>query len=387
VASIVKRVRGDGTPSFYVKYRAGDGRVRWERFGTARSARARKAEVELELANSGGMWRPPTRQTFDEYAEEWLGGYARHAVRPRVLENYRRELRRASAAFGPKQLGAVTRSDVKALLAARVAEGAAANTVRNTLIPLRELLAHAVDDGLIPSNPAARVPVPTRRERKITPPTSTQVESVIAAAREDAQDALVVAASLGLRRGELFALHWEDVDFEARLVRVHATNDRSKIVEATKTKAGERAVPLFESARRALAARRLRLPARLKEDDVTVFATAVGTPLDPGNFERREFKRALKAAGLEGAFRFHDLRHFAVSTLIAQRADIKLLQAIAGHASATVTLDVYGHLMADRVTEAAHLYDPLSARGRRGVDGGISGAATEATGEGGRPLG
>ncbi len=92
-----------------------------------------------------------------------------------------------------------------------------------------------------------------------------------------------------------------------------------------------------------------------------MFATAVGTPLDPGNFERREFKRALKSAGLEGAFRLHDLRHYAVSTLIAQRADVKLLQAIAGHSSATVTLDTYGHLMTDRVTEAAALYDPLRA--------------------------
>jgi integrase len=88
----------------------------------------------------------------------------------------------------------------------------------------------------------------------------------------------------------------------------------------------------------------------------------VGTPLNPRNFERREFKRALRGAGLEGAFRFHDLRHYAVSTLIAQRADVKLLQAIAGHASATVTLDTYGHLMLERVTEAASLYDPLGER-------------------------
>lgn len=87
--------------------------------------------------------------------------------------------------------------------------------------------------------------------------------------------------------------------------------------------------------------------------------------MEPGNFERREFMRALKAAGLEDAFRFHDLRHYAVSTLIAQRADIKLLQAIAGHASATVTLDTYGHLMSELVTEAATLYDPLQKQQAR----------------------
>jgi integrase len=117
-------------------------------------------------------------------------------------------------------------------------------------------------------------------------------------------------------------------------------------------------VPLFESARKALAARKLRSP--FDRDADYVFTTVVGTPLNPRNFERREFKRALKQAGMEGAFRFHDLRHYAVSTLIAQRVDIKLLQAIAGHASATMTLDTYGHLMLERVTEAASLYDPLT---------------------------
>jgi hypothetical protein len=61
-----------------------------------------------------------------------------------------------------------------------------------------------------------------------------------------------------------------------------------------------------------------------------------------------------------------------VSALIAEGADIKLLQAIAGHASATVTLDTYGHLMTDRISEAARRYDPLSPKvrpgGRREVD-------------------
>ena len=93
--------------------------------------------------------------------------------------------------------------------------------------------------------------------------------------------------------------------------------------------------------------------------ETSSFATIVGTPLDPGNFVRREFKPALARAGLE-PFRFHDLRHFAVSALIAAGADIKLLQAIAGHASATMTLDTYGHLMTARVQEAATRYDPLA---------------------------
>jgi integrase len=143
---------------------------------------------------------------------------------------------------------------------------------------------------------------------------------------------------------------------ESGMLHVHASN-YGGAVTATKTEAGERFVPLFQSARAALAEAKLR--SRFARPEDFVFATAVGTPLDPGNFVRREFKPALARARLE-AFRFHDLRHFAVSALIAAGADIKLLQAIAGHASATMTLDTYGHLMTARVQEAATRYDPLA---------------------------
>jgi integrase len=203
------------------------------------------------------------------------------------------------------------------------------------------------------------VPIPKAPRRKIIPPSRNDVDATIAKARKpDAGDVLAVAASLGLRLSEVFGLRWGDIDFAARLVHVRATNWRAEIEERTKSEAGERTVPLFESARRVLAARKLRTERYTRDLDL-VFATAVGTAMNPTDFERREFKRALKLAGLEGAFRFHDLRHFAVSTLIAQRADIKLLQAIAGHASATITLGVYGHLLVDRVSEAAEIYDPL----------------------------
>ena len=116
-------------------------------------------------------------------------------------------------------------------------------------------------------------------------------------------------------------------------------------------------MPLFDSARKVLAARKLRSREYNRPEDF-VFGSTVGTPMEPGNFVRREFKTALVRAKLP-SFRWHDLRHYAVSSLIAEGADIKLLQAIAGHASATETLDTYGHLMTARVAEAALKYDPL----------------------------
>jgi integrase len=78
----------------------------------------------------------------------------------------------------------------------------------------------------------------------------------------------------------------------------------------------------------------------------------------------REFRHALRRAGLPRlAFRFHDLRHFAFSQLIAQGANILQLARVAGHADPSVTLRVYAHLMRDGLAEAARCFDPLRGSG------------------------
>jgi Phage integrase family len=85
-----------------------------------------------------------------------------------------------------------------------------------------------------------------------------------------------------------------------------------------------------------------------------------GTPLQPSNFRRRVWGPALRLAGLEGeGYRFHDLRHTCVSRLVAAGADVKLVQAVAGHANPLITLKRYSHLLDGRVPR------PLTASSRR----------------------
>jgi integrase len=361
MASIVKRTaRKDGTPSYHVKYRAGDGRVLWERYGSAKEAKARKAEVELELARTQGRWTPPVKVTLNEYAEQWLGSRA-PALRPSTVAEYRRILERdILPRFGHLPLAAITRSQLKAYAAERGAEGRSANTVRNHLAPLRALLASAVDDELLRANVAARIKRAGQPQRELRPPSREQVEALIAGARTPESAAIfTLAASLGLRRGELYALRWNAVDFAAGLVRVVTSNDRG-VITATKTAAGERVVPMFGSARLVLLEQKAR--SRWSRPHDLVFPTAVGTPQNPATSAEREFRHALHRAGLPRlAFRFHDLRHYAVSQLIAQGASILQVARVAGHADPSVTLRVYGHLMADGLAEAARRYDPLRA--------------------------
>lgn len=121
-----------------------------------------------------------------------------------------------------------------------------------------------------------------------------------------------------------------------------------------------RSVPLFPSvdaALRELAARAVERD-RYAPDEL-VFATIRGTPLHESNFNRRVWRPALERAGLaQVGYRFHDLRHTCVSRLVAAGADVKLVQAVAGHASPLITLQRYSHLLDARVSEAAERFDP-----------------------------
>jgi integrase len=168
-----------------------------------------------------------------------------------------------------------------------------------------------------------------------------------------------VALGTGLRLGELRALRWRDVDRDRKLIRVERAYSRQE-VRRPKSDSGVRAVPLFPSvdaALRELAARAVER-GRYAPDEL-VFGSMRGTPLQPSNFRQRVWEKALQRAGLEDErYRFHDLRHTCVSRLVAAGADVKLVQAVAGHANPLITLKRYSHLLDARVTEAAERFDP-----------------------------
>jgi hypothetical protein len=145
----------------------------------------------------------------------------------------------------------------------------------------------------------------------------------------------------------------------AGLVRVERAYSRQEL-RRPRTESGVRAVPLFPSVDRAFRELAVRaLPRGRCSPHELVFASIRGTPLHPSNFNRRDWRPALDRAGLaQHGYRFHDLRHTCVSRLIAAGADIKLVQAVAGHANPMITLKRYSHLLDSRVTEAADRFDP-----------------------------
>ena len=172
-----------------------------------------------------------------------------------------------------------------------------------------------------------------------------------------------LALAAGLRLSELIGLRWQACDFEKAKVYV---TEAIVLGKSKPPKSGlSRSVPMFDTARVALEELATRAFSRGRfGDEEFVVSTARGTPLHPSNWNRRVWRPALKEAGLDKAglykngYRWHDLRHSAVTRLIAGGADIALVKAVAGHANASTTLDVYAHVNAKRLEDAALEFDP-----------------------------
>ena len=242
------------------------------------------------------------------------------------------------------------------------------------MVPLREMLSHAVEWGYLQASPAAAVK-PLRvepKEREILAP--DELAAVLCVADGQYRLLFRMAALLGLRRGELLGLRWGDLELDRSRLHVRQTYTSTGF-GSPKSRAGRRVVPLTPGVVSDLRRHRLAMPAN--EHDL-VFASAAGTPLDPRNLVTA-WHRTLRRAGLR-TIAFHSLRHTAVSLMIASEGlNPKQLQAVIGHASIQLTYDTYGHLMPDSfagfgsgldaVLDARPETSSPDARGHGGVTG------------------
>ncbi|MFC4452353.1 site-specific integrase [Deinococcus sonorensis] len=219
-------------------------------------------------------------------------------------------------------------------------------------------LKQAVLWGVLPSNPASLVRAPRTRPREMQVWTPEEARHFLEVARSDRLYPLFcLALSTGMRKGELLALAWEDVDLDrARLTVRHTfirNIDGEWVLGAPKTRAGHRTIPLGEDVvqvlRNHLGEEERWFGPRGKGQPV--FTRSSGSRLDPSNVARI-FHRLSREAGLP-RIRVHDLRHTAASLLIRQGVSPKVVSDRLGHADVSFTLSVYTHLYDDQRQQAA----------------------------------
>jgi integrase len=287
-----------------------------------------------------------TRATFADAAAEFLR-YTRddRGCKPSTLRDYRSNLEaHLLPAFGDQALEAVTPAAIDVWRASLAA--LSPRTKNKLLVVMHGVFRRAQHVWDLPANPVAYVEKYRQRPSGDIDVFSPEEVMALVRAAGSEQDAAVflTAAFTGLRRGELLALRWREVDFAGSVVRVRASYTA---MELTTPKSGKvRSVPLAPEVANALA--RLDQRPNWTSDDDLVFPGEAGDYLD-GSALRRRYAAALGRAGLR-PLRFHDLRHTFGTRMIA-KADIRRVQEWMGHADVQTTMR-YLHY-APRAADAA----------------------------------
>ena len=313
----------------------------------AKRIRERLALGDLSLLASDA-------QTFEDYATAWhRDGEAHRKASTHRFYGFNLKLH-INPVLGAKRIAAISRADCRHLVSTCRSQGLKVASINGVQRTLSAVLSQAVDDGLLPANPAFRMGKHLRKgdePRKVIQPFT----------REEAQRFLetvstgwpeyyaffLCALRTGMRLGELLGLQWADIDFAGRFIEVRRSIVSGVLTTPKSSK--RRRVDLSQQLAATLHARLVEAKAAmLKAGNDTlgpwVFSNRDGQPLDGDNVRRRVFQPALTKAKLRHV-RIHDLRHTYASLLIQQGESLAYVRDQMGHSSIQVTVDVYGHLV------------------------------------------
>jgi integrase len=275
------------------------------------------------------------RTTVEQWCTTWLAGYATR--RTSTVRQARVHIAQINKAFGPMRLGDVRPSQVKAWTAKLKASEYADSTVYAIYRRFAQIMGDAVQDGLLPRSPCSRKTSPGGGVQRPYVATTEQVWALHDALDEHLRAAILLGAFAGLRTAETCALRVGDVDFMRGVVSPAIQWP----AEPLKSECSKTPVPIPAELALQLSA------AVARWQGATIVADEFGRPCSPWELQRavRDARKSVK--GLPEGFRYHDLRHYFASLLIASGLDVKVVQTRLRHASAMTTLNTYGHMWPD----------------------------------------
>jgi integrase len=279
--------------------------------------------------------------TVREYGEDVFLPSMLH-LRPNSADTYASHLRNhIYPALGNRKMGTLTRTDAQSFVSL-VSSKVAPTTTETVYAVLRALMASAVDADpqVIPANPCTRVKLPKAAKRVVEPLPARAIVALHDTITPRYRVTVALGAGLGLREGEAFGLTVARVDFLRRKVHILDQAQRGQLAADLKTSASTRVIPADDWVLNEINAHIQRYGTGPGEVIVT---NRLGKVAQRNTFGTC-WREAVASAGLPAGTRFHDLRHFYASTLIAANLNPKVIQARLGHATIAETMDTYGHL-------------------------------------------
>jgi len=322
-----------------------------------------KKLTKLMSDHQMGINIAPEKMTLGVWIEKWLKDYAKPTTRTGTWEGYETNFRNhIKPLLGDKILTKLTTNDLQRHYNSKLLNGRydgkgglSTSTVRLIHAVIFSALKQAKAEELVPRNVAEFVRLPEAKKKKeVTPLSPEQITQFLISVR-DHRDyaAFVLEFSSGLRRGELLALRWQDIDLETGECKITRSLVRGVSGELQindpKTKASKRNIIVPQSAIDVLKEHKV---AQNKEKMANrkhyakhdlIFCDELGEPLEPANFVKR-YKKLLKNAGLPNTS-FHALRHSVATALLVDGIHIKSVSSLMGHSTIAITADIYSHVL------------------------------------------
>lgn len=356
-------------------------------YGKTRQEVSEKITKLLAEVQSG-TYVEPSRGTLGDWLDRWLTVYKKGQIRESTRLDYINSIdSHIKPALGDIPLAKLQANTLQDFFNDKLENGRldgkgglSTRMVRGFYIVIHQALKQAVKEGLVIRNVAEATSPPTVVNKKMQPLTEEQLITFLEHVKDGPLfSAYLLAATTGLRRGELLGLCWDCVDLEKGTIMVkrQLLTHGSKLshVESTKSKKGRRVITLTDDDVRELKKHRAR-QAKEKlimgvayQDNDLVFCKPDGTYINPKWFTKG-FQRQLIEAGLPKV-RLHDMRHTSASILLARGVHPKVVQERLGHSSIAITLDLYSHMVPGLdEAAAASLNGLLSKRKNPAKDAG-----------------
>jgi len=356
----------DGTPkqAWLVSYKDQEGKRRFKQFTRRKSADEFELKARSEV--SQGIHTPDSQSvTVAAAAALWIKRAESKGRERATIDRYRSLNRlHIEPILGSEKLSRLSAPRIEAYRDTLL-ETRSRSLATKALRALSMILADSQRRGLVAQNVAHGVKVDSgdRERDHVRIPDKLELRALLDHAGDDFRPFVTLAIFSGLRASELRGLRWQDIDLKGATVTVAQRADKFCEIGAPKSRAGRRTIPLPPKVVTELKAWKLRCP---KSELGLVFANKVGGVQDYGHLLRRKFYPLQVRAGvadkvgegkdgepiMRARYGLHALRHAAASAWIAQGIDLKRLQVWLGHKSIQLTLDVYGHLIADKEKDA-----------------------------------